>query len=204
MPERKFVVAASFCSAVFFAALIFIALLYLAKNVPNVSRVEGERRVEMFGNVDLTSGFTSTRDNVGVVFVKLNNFVKRNRGEFIFSIKDKNGGTLRKVQISGENIGADEWVKFQFPPLTGIKGSELTLVLHSDARSAGESIIAYTDTDGNFLFKSFAKDEFVKASLDGFRNFYTRFSQDVVFTALYIVFLTGNLIFFLKIRKARD
>lgn len=190
-----------FLTVAFFGGLILVSLFYLTKNVPNVLRAEGERRVEIFGNVDVTSNFKSTKDNLAVVFIKLHNFVKRNRGEFTFFIQDENGNILRTVKISGENIGEDDWTKFQFPILTGIKDKNLTFVLRSDAQEAGKSVIAYTNKDGNFLFKSYSKSQLPQVAVASLQNWRQRFLGDQFFAVFYLSVLAVNLLYLMRLKK---
>lgn len=199
--EHRIGLALGLVNIALLAFLVGASVLYLSKYLPNDFRKTGERQVEVHKEYEAFSTLTSTRDNLSVIFVRLRNFVHRSKEPFVFSILDEEARVLRKVEISGANIGDGEWTRFQFTPLTGIKDRKLTLKLHSDSPYPSQSVIAFTDPSGEFLFKSFGRGEAAAVALENLTDFANRFFADKTFALFYVLIVGVSLAVLLKVRK---
>lgn len=202
MKEAKLLLGLITIVLVTFVLFLSLAIVYSIRMIPNVIQNNGDNLAAIYAGHDKEQLFQSNQDNINVVFVRLKNIGILNKDPFIFTIR-AGRKVLKEVKISGQNIGDDDWVKFQFEKVENVENKTLSFNLHSDTARKEAAILAYTNKSDELSYKVYSKENLSTGMKILIRSFFNRFMVDKLFVIFYIAIISALLIILFSKRHAK-
>jgi SAM-dependent methyltransferase len=99
---------------------------------------------ELVDGVVLRQPFTPRRDHLCAVELQLATYGRVNSGEVVFRVREAGGGPERVVlRVAAADVVNNAWRRFEFPPLSGVRGRRLELTLEAPGARPGDAITAW-------------------------------------------------------------
>lgn len=104
-----------------YLAIILICLgifsLFFVRRIQEFNQAVVDRFVPITKTHPVTQTITPQHNGLNVIVIFLKNGGIRNTEEFIFTVLNTKNEPIRKILLSGSNIGDGETVRFQFDPI---------------------------------------------------------------------------------------
>jgi hypothetical protein len=129
----------------FVLILLFIVPIVLAsalKMVPgNVQPgYNPNLRLSIYSIREFSQKFISTSRNLTAIGTSIRNPNLKNKSDVIFNLYDENGGLIRTVTLSGQNIEDGSFIKFTFPVIPESLNKSYSFTISSPGAGAEETI----------------------------------------------------------------
>lgn len=124
---------------------LFVSV-FVVRNCLDQSQPLGDS-FEKVVDQELGTSFVANHDYLNIVILSLKNPGLANQGDYLFSLKEGDR-VLVERQFSGFNVGDPSSVRFQFEPIAGTKGKELSLSVKALSVSQPEISIASSRKHG--------------------------------------------------------
>lgn len=131
-------------SLIYLISLLIILLLatfFGLRRIPDSAQRQNNRLVPIYLNAPIIQTITPNHNGLNLVMVFLRNQSLLNTDKLIFSLSSNNNVQLRKLEISGRNIGDGENIRFQFPPLSTSENQTYLLKLEAPETRIGQNKI---------------------------------------------------------------
>lgn len=133
------------------ASLIMVLLssvLVIRKQVDLVQD-QGEVLYQISGEKRIGQSFTPLHDNLNIIMLDLRNIQIRNEEKITFTLEEKETKEeVRRIEISGANIGDPSRIRFQFDPLSDSGGRSYIFFLESPTSTPQNGVeIFYSPQD---------------------------------------------------------
>lgn len=183
--NKYWVVSISLCLTVFLLSFVFI--LFGVKNRLD-TKVQSSTFLEVRGIVETV--FYPKHDFVNVVIIVFKNPNLQSTGKYWFSILDKNGQQLRRMEFSGRNIGDPSDLRFQFDPLEKIAGEKLTIRIEPEGQLESNLVSVAATQEGDVAFASYRRQPDTKSrARDILGNWKKRVQDDIAFFGVWFIVL---------------
>ncbi len=169
-----------------FLGLILTATVWLSERTVIQNNLEPVREVQVYLNHPFETSLTIPCSNVYAIFIRMINPNLENRGLMAFEIYRQNGELVRQIPFSGSNIGVNDWVRFQFEPLTKAVDEPINIKLTSDSSSLLGAIEVSLDNQDQILFRSYSKKPWLEVVRASWVSFADRFRNQGWFSQLYV------------------
>jgi hypothetical protein len=139
--------------------LVFVLLsTFGLRRVPDISQKENSRLIPIYNSQPFIQKISAKNDGLNTINIYLKNARLLNKDPFTFSLSDNKNVEVRRIEISGKNIGDGDNVRFQFLPIPDSAGKEYVLTLQAPYTNFdGDKIEAGVSSDdpGQLAFESF-------------------------------------------------
>lgn len=136
--KLKYLLISSFLIVSFIAFGILLSLG--VRRLPDVSQPQVKKEVWIYKGHEVSQTIRPLHDGFNVVHIYLRNVSLRNQDRFVFTVSDSGGTVIRKIDLTGYNIGDGDNVRFQFAPIPDSAGKEYTINLSSPETTYAKSI----------------------------------------------------------------
>lgn len=187
----------------FFIAIFIISLIYLSNRVLIINQGDYNVRIPITKESAVQEILDYPGENLYLLFINLSNPNYQNKDKFIFSLYIDNN---KKVEIpfSGQNIGDNDWVKFQFPQLNINQEQRITIRIDSETISPKEAVLLGRNIDEKLAIKIYAKSSLGEVLISGIKDFIERFSKDSIFSVVYLITIFSIIFLVVKIKYKHD
>lgn len=183
-----------FTSLFIISTATFIALLVLCGvflgNRSLISSQTDETTEIPLNQQTFSTPLDTKQDNLYLVFIKIRNPERKNLEPLNFTIKNETGDTIREIKLAGQNIGLNDWVKFQFEPISSQK-----LFLQLTPTISQNPLSIVTNDQEVLAYKAYARLPFGQALTQNLTNFKNRFFKDPFFAYFYLISFSLLLLF---------
>lgn len=183
-----------------FGSLFLLASIYISRMTPSFIQNEGSKLTEIYINQDIKQKFKSSYDDISIVYIRLKNPGHRNTDQFTFYVEEE-GRILREVNISGRNIGDDEWVKFQFEPVRNVQNKDLEIHLLSKTANINDTVSVYSNDKGELAVKVYSRQPLISSLVNSLNILKSRLTADPSFLIFYSAIIVILLIIYRKVKK---
>lgn len=121
----------------FFLGPLIVAAALILASVASRNRLDTEAPGTSYLPFAESRPFTFTPKHSGlnIILLRMKNPDLADTSDFVFTIGDSTGQTLRRLNFSGRNIGDPSDVRLQFDPILNSSGQPLTLAVSSPSKS---------------------------------------------------------------------
>ncbi|MBU1127334.1 hypothetical protein KKF11_03235 [Patescibacteria group bacterium] len=187
--------------------VVLFLSIFVVKWRVDLSQREGDNLYRLSDKKRVGQTFIAGKNNLSRLTLDLKNASLKNEKPVYFHLRQVDGpGDLRKIKISGFNIGDPSSVRFQFEPIPDSFQKKYYFYLDSpdssdsdgievyyssqDLYSGGEMMINDQEAIGDLRFSSFYfSDSKMTVFRETIGNFTSRLLTDKTFTALYLTLL---------------
>jgi hypothetical protein len=110
------------------------------RRLPDVSQSSVKKEVWIYKDHQVSQTFTPQNDGLNVIHIYLRNVSLRNQNPLTFTVSDLDGTIIRRINLTGYNIGDGDNVRFQFAPIPDSAGKTYTLTLSAAGTSYSKAI----------------------------------------------------------------
>ena len=131
------------------AIVVAVGLDLLVRRVPDISQPVVEKELWIYKDHPVTQTVTPKHNGFNVVVLYLRNVILRNQGPFTFTLTDKNGTEVSRIDLNGYNITDGGSVRMQFPPIPDSKDQTYTITLSAPTPDITTAIGVGYNSDSN-------------------------------------------------------
>jgi len=204
------------------ALVVLFLSVFAVKWRVDLSQKKGDNLYRLSGKKRVGQTFIAGKNNLSRITLDLKNASLKNEKPVYFHLRQVDGlGDLRKIKISGFNIGDPSSVRFQFEPIPDSFQKEYYFYLDSPDSSDSDGIEVYHSSqdlypDGKMMVNDeeimgelrFSSFYFSDSKMTVFRetieNFASRLLMDKAFTALYLTLLILIFVLGLLLNRPND
>jgi hypothetical protein len=128
----------------------------LVRRIPDTFQQKSNRLVQIYDEQPFSQKINIVNNGFSTLLIHLKNAQLLNVDPFTFSLFDEKGALLRKIDISGRNIGDGEMVRFQFPFIADSQGKTYIVTLAApDTKQTGHTVEAGVSAQGELAFEAY-------------------------------------------------
>ena len=113
------------------AVMLVIFIVFGLRRIPDTAQHEARRLINITSLQPVSQTVVPRKNGLNTVLIFFRNPNLANTDRLIFSLSQKTGEEIRRIDLSGRNIGDGVTVRFQFPPVVDSSGRTYILALQA-------------------------------------------------------------------------
>lgn len=185
--------------------IIFIILLpafvtlMLHKSI-GLNQQSENHTVYFYGNQNYTQNFTSPKENLNSLSLRMKNTSLGNKEPVTFSIYSASQ-KITQLKLNGSNIGDGGWVRFSFDKISDSKNRTFRLELSSLTSTPVNAIgVQVNSQNETALITYHIPSSKLNLIYDIYLSFFKKVLQDPIFIIIWFFSIVGTIIFVNKLK----
>lgn len=195
---NKLLITNLFSILLFFITLFLLGIILDSRKSLNFKIASGTSIQPIIKSSPKIEEIKSNKSNLYLLVIRLKNNSVENIDRFKLELIGSRDSIIRSVEISGRNIGDDEWVRFQFDPIGDSLNKSYKVILSSDTTDKDKAVNAYIDESGLLAIEGYSKVPFIISLETVLASFINKFFMDIKFGIFYISLIAFLITYLIK------